>query len=312
MTDAVYVFEAYGAVMFIVGIITAIIAVGVIIYDRIKTKHTFDSINSMLDSAINGTFSESRFDETEMSALESKLWNYLESSEISAKKIAEEKDKIKTLISDISHQTKTPVSNILLYCELLSEQPLSDELKEYVGAIGSQSEKLSFLIASLVKMSRLETGIISLNPSKGRVVPMLKEVVSQIQPEAARRRLALKADYGDPAAEAVFDEKWTSEALFNIVHNAVKYTKKGGIKICVKDYEMFVCVEVTDTGMGIPEEEQAQIFSRFYRSEQASGEEGLGIGLYLAREIVTAENGYIKVASEAGKGSVFSVFLSKL
>ena len=74
MTDSIYIFADYGLIMLIIGIIAVIAAAGVIIYDRIKTKHTFDSINSMLDSAIDGTFSESRFDETEMSALESKLW----------------------------------------------------------------------------------------------------------------------------------------------------------------------------------------------------------------------------------------------
>ncbi len=312
MIEQAYSIELMGIIMLAVGIAAVIAAVIAVILNRIKTRHILESINRMLDSAIDGTFSESRFDETELSALESKLWNYLTSSEISTLKIAEEKDKIKTMISDISHQTKTPVSNIRLYCELMQEQEMSDEMREYVYAIGSQSEKLAFLITSLVKLSRLETGIISLNPCPAKIVPMLKEIISQIQPEAAERRLGIKADLGNPSAEAVFDEKWTSEAIFNIVHNAVKYTEKGGIKIRVRDYDAFLCVEITDTGIGISEAEQAQIFSRFYRSESVAEKDGLGIGLYLAREIISSENGYIKVASEVGKGSVFSVFLTKL
>ena len=105
--------------------------------------------------------------------------------------------------------------------------------------------------------------------------------------------------------KAIFDEKWTNEAIWNLVDNAIKYTETGGVTITVREYEMFVCVEVSDTGCGISEAEQAQIFSRFYRSGKTSGKEGLGIGLYLARQIVTAEKGYIKLASKEGKGSVF-------
>ena len=111
-------------------------------------------------------------------------------------------------------------------------------------------------------------------------------------------------------AAANFDAKWTAEALGNIVDNSVKYTDHGGIDITVKIYEMFVRIDVTDSGIGISEAEQAQIFSRFYRSEQVREQNGVGIGLYLAREIISHEGGYIKVISEPGKGSTFSVFLS--
>lgn len=297
-------------IIVIIALTAAVASISAGIYSRIKTRRILKSINSMLDSAIDGSFSEQRFDETELSALENKLWQYLSSSEISARKTAEEKDKIKTLIADISHQTKTPVSNIRLYSELLTENVLSDELKEYAERINNQSEKLSFLITSLVKLSRLETGIIALNAEKTEIAPMLKEIEAQAKPKAESKELSISIECG--AEKAVFDRKWTSEAVWNIVDNAIKYTEKGGIKITVKDYEMFACIKISDTGRGIPEEEQAKIFSRFYRSENVSKEEGLGIGLYLSRQIITSENGYIKVISEKGKGSEFSVFLSKL
>lgn len=297
-------------ILFPVLIIIAVLAIVYAIYSRIKMNRQIKKLDEMLDKAIDGSFTESCFDESQLSYIENKMWKYLSSSEISARKTIEEKAKIKTLIADISHQTKTPVSNILLYSELLSECDLSDTEKNYANRIFSQSEKLSFLITSLVKLSRLETGIISLSPKKSEIAPMLRDIVIQAQAKADEKGLSLTLECSDE--KAVFDEKWTNEAVWNIVDNALKYTDRGGVKITVKEYEMFVCIEISDTGRGIPEDEQAQIFSRFYRSESTSSEEGVGIGLYLARQIVSAEKGYIKIISEIGKGSTFSVFLSKL
>ncbi len=297
-------------VLLFVLIIVSVTAVVYSIYCHIRMRQQTKKLDEMLDKAIDGSFTESCFDESQLSYIENKMWKYLSSSEISARKTAEEKAKIKTLIADISHQTKTPVSNILLYSELLSECNLSNTEKDYANRIFSQSEKLSFLITSLVKLSRLETGIIALAPKENAVAPMLRDIVVQAQAKAEEKGLFLTLECGDE--KAVFDEKWTNEAVWNIVDNALKYTDKGGVKIAVKEYEMFVCIEISDTGRGIPEAEQAQIFSRFYRSENTSSEEGVGIGLYLARQIVSAEKGYIKIMSEIGKGSTFSVFLSKL
>ena len=297
----------------IIIISAVIIAVGAVVFSAvsvIKTRRILKNIHKMLDDAISGSFIENRFDETELSALENKLWKYLSSSEISAKKTAEEKEKIKTLISDISHQTKTPIANIRLYSELLSEEAVSENEKDYAEKITAQSEKLSFLITSLVKLSRLETGVISLSPKENNVSKMLADIELQAEPKAKEKGLSLSFSHN--GEKAVFDEKWTGEALWNIIDNAIKYTEKGGISVTVKSYEMFLCIEISDTGIGISEEEQAQIFSRFYRSSDVKTAEGAGIGLYLAREIITGENGYIKLSSEKGKGSVFSVFLSKL
>ena len=115
----------------------------------------------------------------------------------------------------------------------------------------------------------------------------------------------------DTDSFAVFDFKWTAEALANIVDNALKYTEHGTITISAVSYEMFARIDISDTGSGIPENEQAKIFARFYRSKSVQEQEGVGIGLYLARQILSGEDGYIKVTSALGKGSTFSVFLPK-
>ncbi|WP_217587957.1 sensor histidine kinase [Lentibacillus saliphilus] len=267
-----------------------------------------ERLNQMVDNAIEGRPIENGFDETKMSALETKLSNYLAMNSTTKEKLKEEKFKINELISDISHQTKTPLSNILLYTQLLAESDLSEQDKNCVAALTQQAGKLNFLISSLVKTSRLETGIIAVTPIRFSINNLLENVINQIKPKASDKQITL-SQKGENI-QAFFDPKWTAEALYNIVDNAVKYSKVGGkVDIVVTAYQLFCRIDVTDTGIGISEEETTKIFSRFYRSQAVSNEDGVGIGLYLAREIIAAEGGYIKVRSELNRGSTFSVFL---
>lgn len=117
---------------------------------------------------------------------------------------------------------------------------------------------------------------------------------------------------GSIDADAVFDSKWTEEAIFNLLDNAVKYTPSGGeVRISVTSYELFSAVHIRDTGPGIPEAEQPKVFQRFYRGIECQNEEGVGIGLYLVRQIAEGQGGYVKVSSEQGKGSTFSLYLPR-
>lgn len=291
-----------------ISVFALLFATCVTIFYQYRERKVLRSLNKMLNSAIDGSFTETMFDESVLSALESRFNQYLCSCTVSAKNINKEKDKIKELIADISHQTKTPIANILLYAQLLSEQDLPDESKNCVVALSTQAEKLSFLIASLIKTSRLETGIISLNAKKRGVNALLQSVKEQIIPKAENKQI--KITVADTSESAVFDEKWTAEALYNLVDNAVKYTpEQGKIDVSVTPYQLFLRIDIKDTGIGIAEEEQAEIFSRFYRSKTVNQTEGVGIGLYLAREIISGEGGYMKVKSTLGKGTLFSVFL---
>ena len=220
-----------------------------------------------------------------------------------------EKDKIKTLISDISHQTKTPISNLILYSELIEEGDLSEDMRSNVEAIKQQAEKLEFLIKSLVKLSRLENGILNLSPRKEEIQPMLQDIYERYISKASEKNLELNIE--KTTSKATFDRKWTTEALGNIVDNAIKYTNTGEITINVKEYEIFTRIDISDTGIGIAETEQAEVFSRFYRSQSVHNDEGVGIGLYLTREIISSEGGYIKLTSELGVGSTFSVYIPR-
>lgn len=299
--------------IWLIGTACILAAAIVIFLNYRRTKKTMNTIEQMLARADDVRFLEKTFDESRMSALETKFAHYLTTSAVSAKNVAMEKEKIETLISDISHQTKTPIANLLLYSELLQEADLPDDVRGNAEAIYTQTEKLRFLIDSLVKLSRLENGIITLSPEQTPLLPMLQSIQNQLTPKATDKGLFLQlrdAEY-ITGISAVCDAKWTAEAVCNLVDNAIKYTAQGSVTISVTAYELFVRIDITDTGIGIAEEEHAKIFSRFYRSQDARDKEGVGIGLYLAREIVNGEGGYIKVSSEVGNGTVFSVLLPR-
>lgn len=295
--------------IFVIGICLMIVACIAIVINRVKTRKLFDSLESMIHMAMNGEFSPEHFDEGRLSKLESELSDFLSASSISAQNVKDERDKIKSLISDISHQTKTPISNLILYSELLESADLTGDDKSNVEAIHSQAEKLRFLIDSLVKLSRLENGILSLETDNEELNPLLKDVAIQLREKAEAKDI--KLEIKDTDARALIDKKWTQEAIVNIVDNAIKYTDQGSITISTKDYEMFVCVDISDTGIGIPEEESAKVFQRFYRGSNVKSKEGVGIGLHLAREIISGEGGYIKLSSKLGEGTTFSIFLPK-
>ena len=276
----------------------------------VSRRRTLRRLGDMLDRAIAGNFAEERFDETELSALETRMARYLSANAVSARSLAEEKDAIKTLIADISHQTKTPIANLLLYAQLLGEQELPPESRTYASALERQAEKLRFLIDALVKTSRLETGVFAMTPKRHGIQQLLDAALSQAAPRAAAKGLTLAAEPTDLTAR--FDLKWTAEALYNLVDNAVKYTPAGGsVTLSAQLLDSFCRVDVTDSGPGIPEGEQARIFRRFYRSPAASEEEGVGIGLYLTRQIAAGQGGYCKVASRPGEGSTFSLYLPR-
>lgn len=272
-------------------------------------RKTMKRLYSMLEDGINGTFEESDYNETQLSKLESKWLKYLTSSKLARRQTEQEQQRVKELVSDISHQTKTPLANILLYSQLLQEQSLDETSRHLAEEICCQSEKLEFLIQALVKISRLETGTFQILPSENDIGSMIQAVVRQIAPKAENKRIRLI--YTPEACPAIFDSKWTQEALFNILDNAVKYSPgQSEIHIAVRRFEMFACILVSDHGIGIAEDELPRIFERFYRGHNVGAQDGVGIGLYLSRQIIEKQGGYITAYSQ-GKGAEFKLYLPR-
>lgn len=292
--------------------ISAILLGGFFILCLFRLSRTLTRLDQMLDSALENTFEENAFDESRLSALETKLHHFLSASRARSSRTVSERDQVQTLIGDISHQTKTPIANLRLYSDLLAEQSgLPESAQMLADEIGRQSAKLDFLIQSLIKASRLENGIVQVSPETSAMDVLLESAALGVLKKAQNRSVTLIMDVPQNLS-ACFDLKWTAEALYNILDNALKYTPPGGeIRVTAQAYELFCRIDVSDTGIGISEDEIPKIFSRFYRSSAVSQEEGVGIGLYLSREIITLQGGYIKVSSEPGKGSCFSVFLPR-
>lgn len=283
-------------------------ALALVLWDRFRLRRTFRRLDRMLDDAIRGEFREERFDEGRLSAVETRLSQYLAASGVTAGRLREEKEAVKTLIADISHQTKTPIANILLYTQLLEET--APDCGTCTAALGAQARKLQSLISGMVKASRLETGVLTLHPRPGPLGPLLEETAAQFAAPAAEKGLTLTVEPTE--AEAVFDGKWTAEAVCNLLDNAVKYTPSGGfVRLRAVSYELFSRIDVQDSGPGVPEEEHAEIFRRFYRGRAAWETEGVGVGLYLVRQIAGGQGGYVKVFSRPGQGAKFSLFLPK-
>lgn len=275
------------------------------------TRHTFELLNRMLDDAISGNFRESDYDETELSKLEVKWMRFLASSASSHENLAGERQAIQELVSDISHQVKTPVANIRLYGELLEER-LAGEDRALVRHLLNETELLEFLIQSLVKMSRLEADTIQLLPENQPLLPLLSDIEERGLEKQLRRRITLAKNGWNQEIRAVFDRKWTAEAVYNILDNAYKYSPEGStVTIGLEEYNLFTRIRIADQGPGITTDEVPRLFDRFYRSPRFKDREGVGIGLSLAREIIRKEGGYIKVSSVPGSGAEFSVYLRK-
>ncbi len=224
----------------------------------------------------------------------------------------QEKEKLQKAISEIAHQVKTPLSNICMYHDMLSDSdPAGGEAERFREIIGQQLEKLEFLIDTLIKSSRLESDMIQLNMGNRSIFHVLEQAVNDILPKAERKKIDLFIQC-DLDITAACDGKWTAEAIGNILDNAVKYTpEKGKISIEVSPGEMYTEIRIQDTGKGIASGHYNDIFKRFYRESSVTKEEGLGLGLYIARNIITLQGGYIMVHSVLGRGSCFFVFLPR-
>lgn len=222
----------------------------------------------------------------------------------------QQKQALQKTVSDISHQLKTPMSNLLMYNDTLLQRDMKPEKqREFLTAMRQQEQKMEFLVAALVKMSRLENEMIRLKIEDTSLDGILRDVFTGLELRIKEKQIRFSME-SHKGINVRCDRKWASEAMLNILDNAVKYTPVGGsVKICVNPMEMYTRIDFQDNGIGVSKVHYNDIFKRFYREEKVHDKEGVGIGLYLAREIITRQGGYIKVSSNQPSGSIFSVYL---
>ena len=274
---------------------------------RRKLAMFSDAFCSLMDDMLSGNMQPKQTVEEEslFYKIEYRLNRLYEVMQENKNSIAQERADLQELISDISHQVKTPIANLkVINSTLLENEVPVQKQKEFLTAQATQLDKLDFLMQMMIKTSRLEAGVISLEKKSQPLYDTLAAALGGILLNAEKKQINVQVD----CPESLIVSQ--GEALFNILDNAVKYTPEGGqIRVSVESWEMYVKIDIADTGIGISEQHQGAIFKRFYREDIVHDVDGIGIGLYLAREIVTLQGGYIRVTSEVGKGSTFSVFL---
>lgn len=276
-----------------------------------EKRKTYRRIDELLDRVLNQEIIlDSDVKEGEYSALVSKIKQIQEVPENHARSAETEKEQVKSLVSNMSHQLKTPLANLSLYAEILGKSELSKERKnEFFSKMQRQIEKLNWMVESLSKMVKLEQNLDDFEIKNTKIRQTILDAVDTVYEKLEKKDIQLDMESFEDRF-LYHNRKWTVEVFVNLLENAIKYTEKGGfISIRVKSYELYTEIQISDNGRGIRQEELTDIFKRFYRSPEVENMEGSGIGLYLCNLILEKEKGYITAISEYGKGSCFSVFL---
>lgn len=257
-----------------------------------------------------GTAGFSTMKETQESKLENtlqRLLNQAEKKEVQAKK---ERDEVAALLSDLTHQLKTPMANVIMYTELLEDESLKAEERErFTHLARTQAKKMQWLLGNMLKASQLERGMISFSAEYTGIRETIRQAVSSVYAQAEERDIMIKVEPFEDR-KLYHNPRWTAEAMENILDNAVKYSPSGSVvTVRVQPMEIYTQIEISDQGIGISGEEYNKIFRRFYRSSNAAQTEGSGLGLYLAQLILNNEKGYVTAVSRPGEGSSFRIFL---
>lgn len=231
---------------------------------------------------------------------------------LKTRQLAEEKDQTKTLVTDISHQLKTPVS-ALKSCFVMSMETVGEEQTHFLEACMRQIERLERLMEALIQVSRMEQGMIHIQPVETSLTEILVEAVNIVYHKARKKEIWFDTAFIENQEYNVMaDPKWSAEAIANLLDNAVKYSPEGShILIRVQKLYSFIEIEIEDEGIGITKEEHTLIFKRFYRgkAEPVKREDGWGIGLYLSRKILEEEGGSLFMRQGRERGSIFIVHL---
>jgi Signal transduction histidine kinase len=300
-------------------IVVLLVAVVDLIYYLSAAKFycVLKDLSEMIDRMVDNIFEERPFlefkeaDDGIFSKICGRLEKLYAAKAIAVKNMKQEVSVTHELISDISHQVKTPVANIKMYTDIMARKLHGSELASDLKVLEKQADRLDFLMQSLIKMSRLEANIISLKIQDCRLLDILASALSIVLPKAGKKRIMIRTQCGAGIIVSA-DRKWTAEAVFNILDNAVKYTDaEGWVQIRAVPLESCISLEIADNGIGIRQEEAPLLFKRFYRGESVCGEEGLGLGLALARRIIVMEHGYITAEPGIDGGSIFKIMIPK-
>lgn len=215
--------------------------------------------------------------------------------------LTESRSRVQKLITEIAHQMRTPLANGGTYLELLEgelserEDPVADSVPMYLEALRSSQEKLRFLTEEFIRISRLENNIIRIRKEERDIAGTIGDALAQVRPMAEEKGVRI-SEHLPEGLSCPHDPGWFGEALWNVLDNAVKYSQEGGrIWVEASRGELYLTIRVADEGIGIDEGEEARVFQRFYRGRRTASYEGLGVGLYLSREITARHGGFMEI-----------------
>ena len=282
-----------------------------------KTRRILIRVQQQLDQAIAGNLQEEIYDESLNGAILERLNQLVAMAGMQRDQAARERDDVMALISNITHQIRTPIASLMLYGGMLQEQTRNTPQASLAEKILGQAEKIEFFMKELIRASYAEQEMLKMQPEQTDAREMAAAACQNAELSAMRKGICIqslplqKGSRKEPLY-CLADRRWTLEALDNVLDNAIKYGPEHSlITLRILEYESFLCFEIRDQGPGIPEEEQARIFTRFYRSPSARNTPGFGIGLYLVREILRREGGYVQVKSKPNEGAAFRLYLPR-
>jgi len=213
------------------------------------------------------------------------------------------------MVGNISHEFRTPLAGIKAMVETLQDGATDDReaAKDFLSRIEAEVDRMTQLVAELAELSRIETGKAELKLEPMNLNSLVEEVTAQLKPQAERQNLTLEMALADDLPTTSADKARIRQVLVNLFHNAIKFNHSGGnIRVRTSHSEGSIVVEISDTGTGIAKDDLLHIFERFYKADKSRSGQGSGMGLAIAKHIVEAHGGEIKVRSEEGKGSTFS------
>lgn len=310
-------------------ILSLFAAAAAIFFARRTVVRFTDEIAAAIDCCMRGEMPNQLFTEDTLAdKVRSRLTVLYEAMKLREEVVNREREELQSLISDVTHQVRTPMTNLRMLNETLLASALEQqsesaqtaasdkaEKREYESQVQflqsaqKQIQRLDFLMEALIKTSRLETGLITLSKKETPVCDTLADALGGVLLAAEKKNLNITADCSEDLT-AFYDRKWTTEAVFNLLDNAVKYTQEGGhIRVSAQRQEMYLQIRVSDDGPGIEEKNHNLIWKRFFREDSVHEEDGAGVGLYLVRQIAALQDGYVKVRSEKGRGTDFYIYL---
>lgn len=275
---------------------------------RRRTNDRCDRLTDYIRHVRAGDYSLDLRDNCEgrFSILKNEIYKVTVTLREQAETLRQEKICLAASLADISHQIRTPLTSLFVLADLLADDPPEPARGEFVERIRRQLARIQWLVSTLLKLSRLDTGTAELKRERVLLRDLAARAAEPLQIPADIRDVRLTSG-GDERAAFMGDRNWSAEALGNVVKNCIEHTGAGGtVAIAYAENPLYSEITVSDTGEGIAPEDLPHIFTRFYRGKNAD-ENSVGIGLAMARAVFRAQGGDITAQSRPGRGTRFSV-----